>query len=199
MLTTYHVVWTVWLAGNSQSALNYVITPIVNAYSSKCIMPFARSTQSDACIDLATCDNSAIQNWQIKSASSGSYMVLNAVSGLCLNVNGGIGSAGTFIIQYPCSLAQNMLWTFSFSGSWSIMSVGSGLLLDVYGGTTTDGSSIDQANPTGGSNQLWFLPNIGMLLSPLFCYAVKMKKISSYFLSECVSMSSWDKYEWRTV
>jgi len=61
------------------------------------------------------------------------------------------------------------------------MSIGSGLLLDVYGGTTTDGSNIDQANPTGGNNQLWFLPNIGMLLSPLCFYAVKMKK--KFFLS----------------
>jgi hypothetical protein len=82
---------------------------IKSAYSGLCVT--ANGNDDYAPITQRTCQPLASQQWWFVSKQNFAYQVVDAKSGMCLNVSGGAGR-GRALILYTCSSAgeENDLW-----------------------------------------------------------------------------------------
>lgn len=94
------------------------------------------------------------QLWQAVADSDGSFSLVNINSAMCMDVMGASTSAGTQVIQWPCTGNRNQRWTFNGS---AVVSVNSGMCLDVSGASTADGAPLIQWPCSGNLNQQWSL------------------------------------------
>lgn len=96
---------------------------------------------------------------------SGNYEMVNANSGLALEVYGRATTNGANVDQWEENGGANQQWTFSSLGSglYQIVNVNSGLALEVSGSgqSASDGANVDQWAWLGGSNQQWRVSSIG--------------------------------------
>ena len=80
------------------------------------------------------------------------FAIASNSSGLCLDVRGGSVTPGSRLIQYPCRMTSNQLWSFSGMPQvfqpFEIKNLKSGLCLDVGGGALTDGVQLLQEECT---------------------------------------------------
>ncbi|WP_412543379.1 RICIN domain-containing protein [Longispora sp. K20-0274] len=95
------------------------------------------------------------QSWVFTRQSDGSYQIVNALSNLCVDVNGGSTSAGASIIQWTCTGGANQRWivTALAGGGYTITSKSSGLLLTTA--STSDGALVTQQADTNSALQHW--------------------------------------------
>ncbi len=72
-----------------------------------------------------------------------------------MDVNGGSTTAGTAVIQWPCTTGTNQRWTVTpaTSGGYKITSKVSGLLLTTA--STTNGALVTQQPDTDSALQRW--------------------------------------------
>ncbi|MBO3744945.1 pectate lyase [Streptosporangiaceae bacterium NEAU-GS5] len=88
----------------------------------------------------------------------GAYQLVNAASGLCLDVNGASTADGTQLIQWTCSGANNQRWNLTTQGSgFRLAAVHSGKCAGVRGSSTSAGAAVEQQTCTGAANQTWTL------------------------------------------
>jgi pectate lyase len=87
------------------------------------------------------------------------YSLINAGSGLALDVYGNRIGNGINLIQWPYKASSNQQFLFHDlnNGYWSIMAKHSGQVLSVAAKALVDGGNILQWNYNGGSNQQWQL------------------------------------------
>lgn len=96
------------------------------------------------------------------SAGAGSYTIVNAGSGLCLDLPGASGSSGVQADVQSCSGAANQTWNLSASGSgYAISSSASGLCLGIAASSTSAGKAVEQLACDGSANQQWMLTASG--------------------------------------
>jgi hypothetical protein len=100
------------------------------------------------------------QEWTLQAKTYGAWIV-NVETGKCLSV--GLGaplSAGTGLVQYPCTDQAFEEWTFvpvNSGTAYMIRNVNSGMVMDVPGGTGNWGTQFIQWPNGGTPNQtFWF-------------------------------------------
>jgi hypothetical protein len=106
------------------------------------------------------------QLWSIQDAGGGSYKILNKLSGLGVNVEGGSMLAGAHVIQWPYTGTANERWQLTLqtqlvpNGRYKVVNVQSALLLDDtgYGGS---GTGQQQWTANGATNQQWDITAVG--------------------------------------
>lgn len=94
-----------------------------------------------------TCFNQANQVFWAKDYGSGRYALRNALSGKCIQADGGSLNAGANIRQSRCNGALQQLWRpEAEDGRFRLVAVHSGLVLDVSGSApTNDGAALVQS------------------------------------------------------
>ncbi|HLV80369.1 MAG TPA: RICIN domain-containing protein, partial [Chthonomonadaceae bacterium] len=92
----------------------------------------------------------------------GYYNLVNANSGLYLDVPGGSPTAGTFLAQAKRSGAASQQWQIVAIGGPYVKLVNrnSGLDADVSGASLSDGTGVLQWYDNGGHNQEWILTRV---------------------------------------
>ena len=85
----------------------------------------------------------------------GRYVIVNALSGKCVDVAGASTADGGNIQQATCNtnLAQVFDVTQTSSGVYKLLNVGSGKAIDVSGSSTADGANVQQWNDNGTNAQ----------------------------------------------
>jgi len=105
------------------------------------------------------------QYWKVEGIGGGQYKILNARSGLCLEVAGWDQGAfvadddGANVRQWEYTGGANQLWRFEDAGGgyYRIVSVRSGKCLDLHAYSHENGANIQQWACHGADNQLWEL------------------------------------------
>jgi pectate lyase len=88
----------------------------------------------------------------------GAYRLVNAASGLCLDVPGQSTSDGVQLIQFGCSGAANQTWNITAQGSgFRLAAAHSGKCAGVIGASTSAGKAVEQETCTGATSQTWQL------------------------------------------
>lgn len=105
-------------------------------------------------------NNNDTQKWNIEPVGN-YYKIINAQTGLALDVKGGTSASGIQVQQYKYNGTHAQLWQFfdAGNGNYYIRSA-LGYYLDLYGADTTNGNKIYvyDLNAEGGrSNQTWQL------------------------------------------
>ncbi|WP_405144967.1 pectate lyase [Sphaerisporangium sp. NBC_01403] len=94
--------------------------------------------------------------------TSGSFALVNAGSGLCLDVPGGSTADGTQLVQYGCNGGANQSWTVtSVSGGVTLKAGNSGKCAGVRGASTSAGAAVELQSCSGASSQAWVLTASG--------------------------------------
>jgi galactose oxidase len=121
-------------------------TQIVNAGNRLCVGVAKASTDAAAPVSQIACDGSASTSWALDPQGNGYYHLVSQVSGMCLNVNGGNGTTGTTLVQYPCQQGVgNDQWALVAVGSnYHLVSFGSGLCVNVPGASGVSGTQLIQ-------------------------------------------------------
>jgi hypothetical protein len=93
---------------------------------------------------------------------NGTYQIVSAWSGKCLDVYGQATANGSKVDQWTCNGGSNQRWKVTQIGTTGgnvpileIVGVGSGKCLDVYGGSQANGATVDIWTCNGQGNQLW--------------------------------------------
>jgi len=141
---------------NDQFTLNVPaktnIGTLMGANSSLCIGVPGAATAYGAAVTQAACTGASDRAWKIQTLANGYSQLVLQSSGMCLNVEGGIGGNGTKLIQWPCQTDMpNDQWSFvSYGSGYHLVSRGSGLCANVSGGSVAVGAPIVQW-PCGGA------------------------------------------------
>ncbi len=103
--------------------------------------------------------NDGNQEWNMVELSDGTYHLVNAASGLCLDVIGGGTDDSTPTQQWYCHDGANQRWKRWFVPGggyvWTVQS--SGKCLDVAHGSGDDHATVQQYECNGTSAQQWQL------------------------------------------
>jgi endoglucanase len=93
---------------------------------------------------------------------SGYYEIVNAGSGMVLEVPGFSNDDGTGLDQWIANGGANQQWAISSTGggTYQILNRNSGLAAEVYNQSTTNGATVDQWAWWGGANQQWALASL---------------------------------------
>jgi hypothetical protein len=142
----------------AQSALTGVFHQIVNLAYNQCLT--ANSGQLNEVLRLASCTGSSTQYWQFLQVTSGSptYVLQNAFSHLCVEVNNGTARPGELVDAWTCNVgASSEQWVEGFRSINGLLyanftHVGTNLCLDTVGGA---GSQIMQWTCQGNDAQTW--------------------------------------------
>jgi uncharacterized membrane protein len=96
------------------------------------------------------------------AGESGTYEVVSAWSGKCLDVRGQATGNGSAVDQWTCNGGANQRWRVVQVGTsggnvpiLELIGVGSGKCLDVYGGSQANGATVDIWTCNGQGNQRW--------------------------------------------
>ncbi|MGC9941530.1 MAG: RICIN domain-containing protein [Verrucomicrobiota bacterium] len=92
----------------------------------------------------------------------GDYEIVNAGSGMVLEVPAFSTTNGTSLDQWIANDGANQQWTLSSEGSggYQILNKNSGLAMEVYNQSTASGATVDQWAWWGGANQQWTLSSL---------------------------------------
>lgn len=93
---------------------------------------------------------------------TGDYEIVNAGSGMVLEVPAFSTSNGTSLDQWIANAGANQQWTLSSTGggAYQILNKNSGLAMEVYDQSTASGATVDQWTWWGGANQQWTLTSL---------------------------------------
>ncbi|MFF4799941.1 RICIN domain-containing protein [Streptomyces sp. NPDC001351] len=136
---------------------------LVSVRSGKVLDVNGFSTADGTRIQQWTDQNTANQQWKLKSTGDGYYELVNRNSGKVLGIAGNSTDQTAAAEQQTDSSATSQEWRISdVSGSDAVTftSRRSGQVLDVSGGSTADGAAVIQYPGTGGTNQQWKLVKI---------------------------------------
>jgi hypothetical protein len=95
-------------------------------------------------------------------AFTGDYEIVNAGSGLVLEVPAFSTTNGTDLDQWIANSGLNQQWTLASAGggAWEIVNRNSGLAVEVSGQSTAGGALVDQGTWLDGANQQWNLSGL---------------------------------------
>ncbi len=133
---------------------------LVSVRSGKVMDVSSFSTADGTRIQQWTDQNTANQQWKLRSAGDGYYELVNRNSGKVLGIAGDSTAQGAAAEQQTDSSAPSQEWKISeVSGSDAVTltSRRSGLVLDVSGGSTAQGTGLIQYPSRGTANQQWKL------------------------------------------
>ena len=129
-----------------------VTTTLLNSKSGQCLDNNDSDVNSD--VYQKACNGSIYQKWEFEAVGD-KYEIVNADSGLCLDLQGSSTSNEANVMQYSCNQTSNQLWeVVPYNGYYQVKSDSSGKCLEVgYNGT----NSAYQYTCDGWAGQLWSL------------------------------------------
>ena len=144
---------------------------LTNANSSMVMDVNGGSTANGGAIIQWPNHGGANQQWTLRQVSGVAgvggnvYTVVNANSGLCLEVPNSSTTAGQQLDQWTCGGGSNQQWALDAVGSYTsstdtsyeLTALSSGLVADVSGGSTSQGAQVIQWATNGQANQTWKL------------------------------------------
>ncbi|MFE5492211.1 RICIN domain-containing protein [Streptomyces virginiae] len=133
---------------------------LVSVRSGKVLDVNAFSTADGTRIQQWTDQNTANQQWRLRSTGDGYYELVNRNSGKVLGIAGDSTAQTAAAEQQTDSSSASQEWRLdevSGSGAVTFTSRRSGQVLDVSGGSTADGAAVIQYGGHGSTNQQWKL------------------------------------------
>ncbi|MFG1673111.1 RICIN domain-containing protein [Micromonospora sp. NPDC049282] len=108
---------------------------------------------------LADCTGGPEQQWVVTPVSADTYLLVNAASGKCLDVNAASGDDGADVLQWSCNGQANQQWKLNPTGAGPVLlvAVHSGKCAQVDDAGTEAGRELEQAPCTGAAEQQWAL------------------------------------------
>jgi len=130
---------------------------LTNVNTSTCLDDDNGSTASGASADLATCDSTALQQFNITSVGDGQYTLKDVNTGTCLDDYEFSTANGATADLWPCNGGTNQNWSFiPIAGSnYELVNQSSGLCLDDPYWNKTSGVLADLWTCNSGANQQW--------------------------------------------
>ncbi|MBV6702726.1 RICIN domain-containing protein [Kitasatospora aureofaciens] len=156
----------VFVHENSQAAVTVdsgAYYRLVSVRSGQVLDVNAFSTADGTRIQQWTDQNTANQQWKLKSAGDGYYELVNRNSGKVLGIAGDSTNQGAVTEQQTDRSAPSQQWRIgdvSGSDAVTFTSRKSGQVLDVTGNSTDQGTQIIQWPGWGGPNQQWKLVKV---------------------------------------
>ncbi|MFD8008803.1 RICIN domain-containing protein [Streptomyces sp. NPDC058955] len=136
---------------------------LVSVRSGKVLDVNGFSTADGTRIHQWTDQNTANQQWRLRSTGNGYYELVNRNSGKVLGIAGGSTAQSAAAEQQTDSSSASQEWRIddvSGSDAVTFTSRASGLVLDVHGASTADGAAIIQYSGKGSTNQQWKLVEV---------------------------------------
>ncbi|GAA3079946.1 RICIN domain-containing protein [Streptomyces roseofulvus] len=136
---------------------------LVSVRSGKVLDVNGFSTADGTRIQQWTDQNTANQQWRLRSTGDGYHELVNRNSGKVLGVAGGSTARSAAAEQQTDSASRSQEWridTVGGSDAVTFTSRASGLVLDVSGGSTAQGAGIIQYPGRGTANQQWKLVKV---------------------------------------
>ncbi|KUO06971.1 RICIN domain-containing protein [Streptomyces sp. DSM 15324] len=133
---------------------------LVSVRSGKVLDVNGFSTADGTRIQQWTDQNTANQQWKLKSTGDGYYELVNRNSGKVLGIAGGSTAKAAAAEQQTDSSSTSQEWRIDDvggSGAVTFTSRKSGQVLDVSGGSTAQGAAVIQYPSLGSTNQQWKL------------------------------------------
>ncbi|MER5713503.1 RICIN domain-containing protein [Streptomyces sp. NPDC002122] len=133
---------------------------LLSVHSGKALDVHAFSTADGTRIQQWTDQNTANQQWRLRSTGDGYYELVNRNSGKVLGIAGDSTAQAAAVEQQTDSSSASQEWRIdevNGSGAVTFTSRGSGQVLDVSGGSTAQGAAIIQYPGRGSTNQQWKL------------------------------------------
>ncbi|MGW8362009.1 RICIN domain-containing protein, partial [Streptomyces wedmorensis] len=133
---------------------------LVSVRSGKVLDVNAFSTADGTRIQQWTDQNTANQQWRLRSTGDGYYELVNRNSGKVLGIAGDSTAQAAAAEQQTDSSSASQEWrvdAVSGSDAVTFTSRRSGQVLDVSGGSTADGAAVIQYGGHGSTNQQWKL------------------------------------------
>ncbi|MGW6782667.1 RICIN domain-containing protein [Streptomyces sp. NPDC054987] len=133
---------------------------LVSVRSGKVLDVNAFSTADGTRIQQWTDQNTANQQWRLRSTGDGHYELVNRNSGKVLGIAGDSTAQAAAAEQQTDSSSASQEWRIdAVSGSDAVTftSRGTGQVLDVSGASTADGAAVIQYGGHGRTNQQWKL------------------------------------------
>ncbi|MEU3692724.1 RICIN domain-containing protein [Streptomyces narbonensis] len=133
---------------------------LLSVRSGKALDVNAFSTADGTRIQQWTDQNTANQQWRLRSTGDGYYELVNRNSGKVLGIAGDSTAQAAAAEQQTDSSSASQEWRIdevSGSGAVTFTSRRSGQVLDVSGGSTAQGAAIIQYPGRGSANQQWKL------------------------------------------
>jgi hypothetical protein len=128
---------------------------VAMANGTKCLQ-FAGGSKADlAKAEIATCNGTPAQQFNLKPVPGRYYTLVSANSDKCLDVSAFAMDTGALVQQYACNGGFNQNWIIADGGGGTVRLVArhSGKVLDVSGGGTADGTTVSQADWKSAPNQ----------------------------------------------
>jgi len=102
-----------------------------------------------------SCSGASPQSWRFQPVGADTYTIVNAGSGLCIDVNGGSTANSAAIIQWTCNGAANQTFQLNLvSGKvHRLIATHSGKCIDVTSASAADGARLIQYTCGSGTNQ----------------------------------------------
>ncbi|MFF5973133.1 RICIN domain-containing protein [Streptomyces sp. NPDC012769] len=136
---------------------------LVSVRSGKVLDVNAFSTADGTRIQQWTDQNTANQQWRLRSTGDGYYELVNRNSGKVLGIAGDSTAQAAAAEQQTDSSSASQEWRIdevSDSGAVTFTSRRSGQVLDVSGGSTAQGAAVIQYPGRGSTNQQWKLVKV---------------------------------------
>ncbi|WP_031002499.1 RICIN domain-containing protein [Streptomyces sp. NRRL F-5727] len=136
---------------------------LVSVRSGKVLDVSSFSTADGTRVQQWTDQNTANQQWRLRSTGNGYYELVNRNSGKVLGIAGGSTARSAAAEQQSDSSSTAQEWRIddvSGSGAVTFTSRRSGLVLDVSGGSTAQGAAVIQYPGRGTANQQWRLVKV---------------------------------------
>ncbi|WBB72638.1 RICIN domain-containing protein [Micromonospora sp. WMMD1128] len=108
---------------------------------------------------LADCTGGPEQQWVVTPVTADTYLLVNAASGKCLDVNEARTDDGADVQQWSCNGQANQQWKLNPTGAGPVLLVAahSGKCAQVDDAGTEAGRELEQAPCTGAAEQQWAL------------------------------------------
>ncbi len=120
-----------------------------------CVDDPGNASAADTTIDLATCTNSAEQNWTLSSGTI-------RINGLCLDTLGGATTGSPAAALETCDGSSTQQWVQGAGNTVTNVGLsaaqGVQTCLDDPGSSTANGAPLDVTSCGSGTNQVWPLP-----------------------------------------
>lgn len=121
------------------------------------------STKSQANVQIYTANNTLSQQFELRPAGNGYYVIVSLVSGKVLDVCGGVAKPGTNIWQYDYNGTDSQLFGFVNAGDgyvYIVSKLNHNLCLDVSSGGSTSGLNVQVYARNNTAAQKWMLIGI---------------------------------------
>ncbi|WP_089156755.1 RICIN domain-containing protein [Micromonospora sp. NBS 11-29] len=106
---------------------------------------------------LADCTGGPEQQWVVTPVAADTYLLVNAASGKCLDVNEAATDDGADVQQWSCNGQGNQQWKLNPTGAGPVLlvAVHSGKCAQVDDAGTEAGRELEQAPCSGAAEQQW--------------------------------------------